>query len=138
MLIKLAHPVNFNAFVQPVEVSQSCPVPGENCLVSGWGNTLTSGVKYPDKLQCLNLPILSSSTCHASYPGRITSNMFCAGFLEGGKDSCQGDSGGPLVCDGKLTGVVSWGYGCAQKNLPGVYAPVCNYNAWIKEVLANN
>ncbi|XP_042296209.1 cationic trypsin-like [Sceloporus undulatus] len=95
-------------------------------------------VEYPDALQCLNVPILSASTCHASYPGRITSNMFCAGYTEGGKDSCQGDSGGPLVCNGKLTGVVSWGAGCAQKSYPGVYTPVCNYKAWIEEVLANN
>uniref|UniRef100_A0A670IUP7 Peptidase S1 domain-containing protein n=1 Tax=Podarcis muralis TaxID=64176 RepID=A0A670IUP7_PODMU len=123
MLIKLSQPVTFNAF---------------DCLVSGWGNTRTSGVEYPDKLQCLKLPILSSSACQTSYPGRITKNMFCAGYIEGGKDSCQGDSGGPLVCNGKLSGVVSWGAGCAQKNKPGVYTTVCNYHSWIQEVLANN
>lgn len=35
------------------------------------------------------MPILSDSACRAAYPGRITRNMFCAGYLEGGKDSCQ-------------------------------------------------
>ncbi|XP_062818565.1 trypsin-3 [Anolis carolinensis] len=138
MLIKLAQPVTFNAFVQPIEISPTCPIVGTQCVVSGWGNLQTAGVEYPDALQCLDVPILSESTCHAAYPGRITSNMFCAGYTEGGKDSCQGDSGGPLVCNGKLTGVVSWGIGCAQKGYPGVYAPVCNYKAWIEEVLANN
>ncbi|XP_048343530.1 LOW QUALITY PROTEIN: trypsin-3-like [Sphaerodactylus townsendi] len=123
MLIKLAQPVRFSAFVQPIDISQSCPVAGENCLVSGWGNTLTTGVFYPNNLHCLDVPILSTSTCQAAYPGRITSNMFCAGYVEGGKDSCQGDSGGPLVCNGKLSGVVSWGMGCAQKNYPGVCSP---------------
>ncbi|XP_062995954.1 trypsin-3-like [Elgaria multicarinata webbii] len=138
MLIKLSTPVTFNAFVQPIDISPSCPVPGANCLVSGWGNMWTSGVKYADNLQCLDLPILSDPVCRYSYPGRITSNMFCAGYIEGGKDSCQGDSGGPLVCDGKLTGVVSWGFGCAQQNRPGVYTTVCHYKDWIEEVLANN
>uniref|UniRef100_A0A8C3HMI6 Peptidase S1 domain-containing protein n=1 Tax=Chrysemys picta bellii TaxID=8478 RepID=A0A8C3HMI6_CHRPI len=120
MLVKLAQPARFE------------------CLVSGWGNLLTSGVQYPDALQCLNVPILSDSACHAAYPGRITTNMFCAGYVEGGKDSCQGDSGGPVVYNGELTGVVSWGIGCAQKNYPGVYTTVCNYVSWIAEVIANN
>lgn len=42
-----------------------------------------------DKLQCLDIPILSSRDCNNSYPGMITDAMFCAGYLEGGKDSCQ-------------------------------------------------
>uniref|UniRef100_A0A8B9WFZ9 trypsin n=2 Tax=Bos TaxID=9903 RepID=A0A8B9WFZ9_BOSMU len=93
---------------------------------------------YPDVLQCLKAPILSDSSCKSAYPGQITSNMFCAGYLEGGKDSCQGDSGGPVVCSGKLQGIVSWGYGCAQKNKPGVYTKVCNYVSWIKQTIASN
>lgn len=44
---------------------------------------------YPDVLQCLNAPVLSSSQCSRAYPGRITSNMICIGYLNGGKDSCQ-------------------------------------------------
>lgn len=46
-------------------------------------------VNYPDLLQCLEAPLLSHADCEASYPGEITNNMICAGFLEGGKDSCQ-------------------------------------------------
>lgn len=44
---------------------------------------------YPDTLQCLNAPVLSASACSSAYPGDITNNMICVGFLEGGKDSCQ-------------------------------------------------
>uniref|UniRef100_A0A8V0ZWW0 Peptidase S1 domain-containing protein n=1 Tax=Gallus gallus TaxID=9031 RepID=A0A8V0ZWW0_CHICK len=93
---------------------------------------------YPDVLQCLNAPVLSSSQCSSAYPGRITSNMICIGYLNGGKDSCQGDSGGPVVCNGQLQGIVSWGFGCAQKGYPGVYTKVCNYVSWIKTTMSSN
>ncbi|XP_040858365.1 cationic trypsin-like isoform X2 [Ochotona curzoniae] len=138
MLIKLSKAATLNSKVATVALPTSCASAGTQCLVSGWGNTLSSGSNMPSLLQCLNAPVLSDSTCKSSYPNQITSNMFCLGFLEGGKDSCQGDSGGPVVCNGKLQGIVSWGYGCALKNKPGVYTKVCNYVSWIQQTIASN
>uniref|UniRef100_K9J8A1 Peptidase S1 domain-containing protein n=1 Tax=Xenopus tropicalis TaxID=8364 RepID=K9J8A1_XENTR len=138
MLVKLAKPAQYNQYVQPIPVARSCPTDGAKCLVSGYGNLLAYNTRYPDQLQCLDLPILSDSSCKASYPRMISENMFCAGFLEGEKDSCKGDSGGPLICSGELYGVVSWGRYCARKNSPGVYAKVCNYLDWIKNITENN
>ncbi|KAB1276772.1 Anionic trypsin [Camelus dromedarius] len=164
LLIKLSSPAVLSTRVSTLALPTACAAAGTQCLISGWGNTLSSGgsaleyhlqswpdprfpfldlflilkVNYPELLQCLDAPLLSQAECEASYPGQITDNMVCAGFLEGGKDSCQGDSGGPVACNGELQGIVSWGYGCAQKNKPGVYTKVCNYVDWIEETIVAN
>ncbi|XP_042345591.1 trypsin-1-like [Plectropomus leopardus] len=135
MLIKLSEPATLNQYVQPVALPTSCAPAGTMCLVSGWGNTMSSTADR-NKLQCLNIPILSKTDCENAYPGMITNSMFCAGFLEGGKDSCQGDSGGPVVCNNELQGVVSWGFGCAEKDYPGVYTKVCIFTEWLKTTMA--
>ena len=44
--------------------------------------------------------------------------------------------GGPLICIDKqnqpiLTGITSFGIGCARKNFPGVYTRISSYREWI-------
>ncbi|XP_043445687.1 cationic trypsin [Prionailurus bengalensis] len=138
MLIKLSSPATLNSRVSAISLPRSCAPSGSQCLISGWGNVQSLGENYPDVLQCLKAPILTDSACRKAYPGQITSNMICLGFLEGGKDSCQGDSGGPVVCNNQLQGIVSWGAGCAQRGKPGVYTKVCNYVSWIQQTIAAN
>ena len=91
-------------------------------------------------LKFVSVPLIPNENCttpHTAYDtSLITSNMICAGYLEGGKDSCQGDSGGPLMVPNNesavVYGIVSFGYGCAQPDAPGVYSRVANYINWIQ------
>uniref|UniRef100_UPI00398EF5C0 trypsin-like isoform X2 n=1 Tax=Pristiophorus japonicus TaxID=55135 RepID=UPI00398EF5C0 len=136
MLIKLSQSAALNRNVVSIALPTSCTTAGEMCLISGWGNTMSSG-KGQEGLQCLDAPVLSDADCHGAYPGMITDNMMCVGFMDGGKDSCQGDSGGPVVCNGMLQGIVSWGYGCAERYHPGVYTRVCKYVSWIQDTIAS-
>jgi len=76
------------------------------------------------QLKDVQVQAYSDNDCVGAYgPDGVTpETMFCAGNPGvGGKDSCQGDSGGPIVIrDGTqhiLTGVTSWGIGCAVSNL---------------------
>jgi len=105
---------------------------------AGWGATSEGGQQSPI-LQELAVNIIDRELCNSQqiYRGVISDFMYCGGRLEGGFDSCQGDSGGPMICveDGEpvLTGVVSWGFGCARPNFPGVYAHVSKLSDWIHE-----
>lgn len=47
MLIKLATPAQLNRAVQTIPLPTSCVQAGTTCLISGWGNTLSSGSEYP-------------------------------------------------------------------------------------------
>lgn len=129
-LIELDAPVDYPpvALGSPDLEAEDTPL-----AVAGWGTTEEGGWG-PDEPLKVTVPVVSNTECDSSYPDQITSGMMCAGTAAGGKDSCQGDSGGPLFSEsggGKLVGVVSWGRGCAQPDVPGVYTRVSSYTAWI-------
>jgi secreted trypsin-like serine protease len=106
--------------------------------VTGWGTTRFGGIRTRD-LQEVSVPFVSRQRCNrkASYDGRITDNMLCAGKDEGGADSCQGDSGGPatIAASGsqRLLGIVSWGDGCGDPNKYGVYTSVPVFRGWVRD-----
>ena len=54
----------------------------------------------------------------------------------------QGDGGGPLVCEDsgyyELTGLVSWGFGCGRKDVPGVYVKISSFIGWINQIISVN
>jgi len=133
-ILTLSEAVAFNREVSPAclpsDVSQDFA--GQVATVSGWGTT-SSGGNQPTVLNEVDVTVTSNADCNSAYGGSITSNMICA--ADSGKDSCQGDSGGPLVVKENnryaLAGVVSWGYGCALPQYPGVYARVTAQKDWI-------
>ncbi|XP_062524707.1 uncharacterized protein LOC101737507 isoform X2 [Bombyx mori] len=122
------------------------PPPGRHCTVVGWGQLYEHERVFPDTLQEVELPVISSAECRRRTRllplYRVTDDMFCAGYDRGGRDACLGDSGGPLMCQESgrwyIYGVTSNGYGCARANRPGVYTKVSNYIDWIDSVIATN
>jgi trypsin len=101
--------------------------------VSGYGLTTPPPFgSTSNRLREVAVPILSDNYCDSlggTYETFDRQVMVCAGFRQGGKDSCQGDSGGPMQAPAfgglfRLTGVVSFGQGCARPDAPGVYVRV--------------
>ncbi|KAL0859693.1 hypothetical protein ABMA27_010808 [Loxostege sticticalis] len=139
-LVLLEKPVPVTPSSRPIAIGNLDEItPGAVVSVSGWGYTRVKERHMQDLIRRVFVPIMSYEEC-SSLPNRnyqtISPRMFCAGFLNGTKDSCQGDSGGPAVHNGKLIGSVSFGVGCAQKDQPGVYASVPAVRDWIRSVTA--
>jgi len=141
-IIKLASPVTFSDRVSPICLpSASTEYDSKVATVTGWG-TLASGGSQPNILQKVDVNTMTNAQCSASdtaySASDITANMICA--RDTGKDSCQGDSGGPMVTNEgsyySIIGVVSWGFGCAQANAPGVYARVTSQLGWISQQIS--
>ncbi|XP_040211789.1 serine protease 27-like [Rana temporaria] len=149
-LLKLQYSIQYTDYIMPICIPESnVQFPSDMyCFVTGWGS-IRQGVSLPSPrtLQQVEIPIIDQPVCDNMYhinnptlsPNKtiIQWDMICAGFKDGLKDACQGDSGGPLACkwDGSwlLAGIVSWGFGCALANRPGVYTRVAAYSTWIKQ-----
>eukprot|EP00099_Drosophila_melanogaster_P011997 NP_001286314.1 betaTrypsin, isoform B [Drosophila melanogaster] len=131
-VLHLSSSLSFSSTIKAIGLASSNPANGAAASVSGWGTESSGSSSIPSQLRYVNVNIVSQSRCSSSsygYGNQIKSSMICA--FASGKDSCQGDSGGPLVSGGVLVGVVSWGYGCAAANYPGVYADVAALRSWV-------
>ncbi|XP_067857500.1 enteropeptidase-like [Heptranchias perlo] len=138
-LMELAHSVQYTDFVQPACLPPATAsfISGRICITIGWGKTQENGSASNELLQT-EVKVFNNSQCQMVM-SKITKQMICAGFLEGGRDSCQGDSGGPLLCQDEnsrawmLAGIVSFGQGCGRPNRLGVYARTTAFGNWIGE-----
>ena len=138
--------------------------PGDQCWVTGWGQDAFEGEgQLQARLQEVDVPLVGPRECQAALRRsgmgrrfRMHPGWICAGVLlklyelshylyypkggEEGKDACSGDGGGPLVCPGpdgrmELVGLVSWGVGCGERGLPGVYTNIAQYTNWILDTI---
>lgn len=112
---------------------------GTTVHITGWGATERT-MQPTIILQYADTHYVDTTTiCNAkkSYDGKINENMLCAGEKNGGIDTCQSDSGGPAsVLSGTvyhLVGISSWGYGCGDPDMYGVYTRVSTFREWIKQ-----
>lgn len=120
------------------------------CTVTGWGKRGSNDEHYPNILKSIELPFVERNKCqdqlrYNTRLGRyfqLHESFVCAGG-ERDRDACFGDGGAPLVCpmtNGsaryQLAGMVSWGLGCGNENVPGVYTNVPKLVPWILEQLS--
>lgn len=116
------------------------------CTVGGWGKTTLKRGKYSTILRKVDLPLVPKDKCVTALRKtrlgsfyKLHKSFICAGG-ESNKDTCKGDGGSPLVClipDAKVryfqAGIVSWGIGCGELDVPGVYVNVALFSKWIDD-----
>ncbi|XP_016007405.2 coagulation factor VII isoform X2 [Rousettus aegyptiacus] len=149
-LLRLSRPVVLTDYVVPLclpekAFSERTLASIRFSFVSGWGQLLERGATAL-QLMAIDVPRLMTQDCleqstRKETSPKITENMFCAGYLDGSKDACKGDSGGPHATKFQgtwyLTGVVSWGVGCAAVGHFGVYTRVSQYTEWLHGLMSS-
>ncbi|XP_047496452.1 serine proteinase stubble-like [Penaeus chinensis] len=149
-ILTLEHHIDFSAnpHISPVCLPDAhSTFVGQRCQSTGWGKDAFGGDgKFQSILKEVELPVLSHFQCQTALKHTRLGATFslhqgnlCAGG-EAGRDTCKGDGGGPLVCRGddgafRLAGLVSWGVGCGQVGVPGVYVNVAHYLDWIESAV---
>ncbi|XP_036944128.1 prostasin-like [Acanthopagrus latus] len=145
-LVKLSSPVTFTDYIRPVCLAAYGSVFEHDsfCWATGWGHIKTGiELPYPQRLQQVDLPIVSNEVCHDFY-GIISDNMMCTRTKHGGMDTCIGDGGGPLVRKSNnrwvQVGVSIFGSagGCGLANIPSGYTRVSQYQSWIESQITTN
>lgn len=143
-LIKLTSASSQSPVTLANSANRSLWGPGKIATVMGWGQT-ESTPAFPEELYEVQVPIISYNDCLGTDVGNdlVANVMLCAGNItSGGVDACDGDSGGPLVVPNGLggwieAGIVSWGFGCADPNRPGVYTQVSAIEGFVTDIISS-
>ncbi|XP_043641131.1 phenoloxidase-activating factor 2 [Drosophila teissieri] len=144
-LLFLDSPFELGAKVQTI----SLPIPGTSfaqriCTVAGWGlRSLTDTDVQPIQWK-VDLPVVDDSKCQSQLRKtrlgsdyQLPPSLMCAGG-EQGKDVCLQFGGSALFCSlggnskrYEQAGIVSFGIGCGQRNVPGTFTQVSRFREWI-------
>lgn len=133
-VLKLDQPVSG---IEPIRVASEdqnrFETPGRDLVVTGWGTTAKDPPpeEFPERMRKAMVPVVSDSRTADIYNRNVKRFypplMVAAGGE--GRDTCIGDSGGPMfdrTDSGAFVqvGITSFGLGCAEEDIPGVYTEV--------------
>lgn len=119
----------------------------QRCMASGWGTSnFDPEGKYSEVMKKVELPVVPRERCKLLFKAtrlgwffQLHKSILCGGGEEG-VDVCKGDGGSPLAC--KLddqyvqAGIVSWGLGCGDKDVPAGYTKITKFIDWIETNLS--
>ncbi|KAL1441899.1 hypothetical protein MTO96_008215 [Rhipicephalus appendiculatus] len=135
-LLRVERSFTFTTRTRPICISlEPIDIFHKHVRVAGWGRLKQFGPSQR-LLYYTSLRVMSDEVCMRKFAsnGYNTTLQFCA--HEYTTDACDGDSGGPAIAraDNRRflqVGIVSYGAGCADKEVPGVYTRLDALVPWI-------
>uniref|UniRef100_A0A4Y0BV36 Peptidase S1 domain-containing protein n=1 Tax=Anopheles funestus TaxID=62324 RepID=A0A4Y0BV36_ANOFN len=144
-LARLKRNVLYDAHIRPI----CLPGPndlfdGQQCTSAGWGRM--QDLEFASVLKRVDLPVIPRQECKQLFARtilgpffRLHKSVLCAGAMKD-QDMCDGDGGSGLFCPTEsgsyvLAGIVSWGLGCHQQDVPGAYVNVAKFVPWIQSTI---
>ncbi|XP_069363664.1 phenoloxidase-activating factor 2-like isoform X2 [Maniola hyperantus] len=149
-LLMLATPFVLQPHINVACLSHTMPPPGTLCYSMGWGRDFTRGKYYASVLKKIPLPLVDPDQCERKLRSTrlgqkyyLHHSLTCSGGVAN-IDTCIGDGGSSLVCPTgnpadlryAVVGLVAYGIGCGQADVPGVYAKVPELYNWISTKIA--
>ncbi|XP_041989240.1 phenoloxidase-activating factor 2-like [Aricia agestis] len=148
-LLILSEPFTLAPHVGVACLGRIMPPAGTECYSMGWGADIKKKTSYSGILKKILLKLVRDKQCEINLKNTelgstytLHNSLTCAGG-EGGVDTCVGDGGSPLVCplpdpSRKSTryavyGMVAYGVGCGEKDVPGVYVNIPQVYQWVKD-----
>uniref|UniRef100_A0A182X6T8 Peptidase S1 domain-containing protein n=1 Tax=Anopheles quadriannulatus TaxID=34691 RepID=A0A182X6T8_ANOQN len=153
-VLELGQPVQYQATIQPVCLPSDNQLlrAMENMIATGWGRVMEENAPPTQILKRLDLQRMEPSICREAlrrvrrpYPFVLDSSFVCSTTNHGDQERpCDGDAGAPVVVELPgttnryyLHGLVSWGYGCHQKQIPyTVLTKVVHFREWIDRIVS--
>ncbi|XP_041968414.1 phenoloxidase-activating factor 2-like [Aricia agestis] len=147
-LLFLSEPFTLAPHVGVACLGTDMPAPGTECYSMGWGGDTQRDQEYFTILKKVTLKLVEDGECEKTYQRELENEDFtlhdsltCAAS-KGDLDTCVGDGGSPLVCPVKgcgeghryaIYGLVAYGMGCGEQDIPGVYVNIPRMHPWVKE-----
>uniref|UniRef100_A0A182JGD9 Uncharacterized protein n=1 Tax=Anopheles atroparvus TaxID=41427 RepID=A0A182JGD9_ANOAO len=130
MTVNFSFPLVALPNMGPAELNHHIVRDQATCYVVGWNwQQATPNVV----LQVLAVQFAPRQDCNTVHNGMLRDSMACTTYTGQNQGVCAPNRGGGLYCNGLLTGVISFGFGCGTNTTMTVHSQVRYYSHWIQQ-----